>query len=102
MGDQRETNMTDSAAFGQAHRARIEQAFAQHQVRIDAEKAALKETNDAHNAHFEMERARFREMVTQRREYGEAFAEQDKAHTAHRCFEHRAEAKAIDDAAAFE
>merc|ERR1711966_537442 len=79
-----------------------EQAFAQHKARIDAEKAALKEANEAFAAHQEMDMSRFRDHHRSRQEYAAAFAEQDKAHTAHRCFEHRAEAKAIDDAAAFE
>merc|ERR1719424_2266763 len=101
--------MSDGAAFASSHKSRIEsarqadeQAFAQHQARIDAEKAALKEANEAFAAHQEMDMSRFRDHHRSRQEYGTAFAEQDKAHTAHRCFGHRAEAKAIDDAAAFE
>merc|ERR1711957_1119484 len=101
--------MSDAAAFASSHKSRIEsarqadeQAFAQHKARIDAEKAALKEANEAFAAHQEMDMSRFRDHHRSRQEYGTAFAEQDKAHTAHRCFGHRAEAKAIDDAAAKE
>merc|ERR1711865_383293 len=108
MGTQPTGNMSD-AAFVSSHKSRIasarqadEQAFTQHKTRIDAEKAALKEANEAYAAHQEMDMSRFRDHHRSRQEYGTAFAEQDKAHTAHRCFGHRAEAKAIDDAAAFE